>query len=137
MTFLVQMEGVLRNETGRPIHPGEALVRALAQGGGRVVISAEAEDSDHWLRTRGLRSLIELREDDLPGVPRLLRHLEVEKTLAPVSLVVSADPKIATSAFRAGVAVCLFSEDRLVDPRKRADGPRSWDEIAEEMRGRV
>lgn len=142
MTILVHYEGVLQTHRDQPILDGFRLVQALGSGF-RIVLMTNGTEArvDHQLRTEKLRDIVPEIIDkrvDLPPLPLWQRQVEVARSRYPISLVITADPKVAEWVVEHGVTSLFFAHPGFSRPAQRPDqSNRSWVELVDELENRL
>jgi len=124
MTVLIEVEGVLRTDTGDPVQGVELLVRSLLQDM-RVVFCSTEENAENYLARQKLGSYVQVRKQPT------LEALADERTLGNVDVVITADTEIAKAIARQGVSVFLCAASTVVDPRYKPER-KAWGDIVKE-----
>jgi len=134
------IDGVLRNQlTGAPIPQGMAMYRILKEKGRVLLICANKERDDHWLRSNKTNLV-----DDLIGTemtaghdwPELRQVEYCRGQQSGVDFVVTADPELAAKLLEIGITSYLFLHPIYLAEKARPDGrqgAKSWAKIQEEI----
>lgn len=133
MTVLVSIEGVLRTETGDPIHQGLKLYRTLAQSY-RIILATDGtkEEAEHWLRSNlvtGYADIYDVRSS-FEGQDLRLRQLAKARSDGPIELFVDCDADRCAQAYASGILVLLFAAPKFIRT-KRAVKP--WEDMKAEL----
>jgi hypothetical protein len=139
MSILIQVEGVLTNQVGQPIPVGEQVYRSLVHAN-RIVLSTNKykADAERYVALRSLTDWANLRtaEAVLPGVDTYRRHIELERQMGSLDLVVSADPAMVEHCFKESVPAMLFAHPVYMVPEFRPDSEfslRPWNDMVNEI----
>ena len=142
MSILIQVEGVLTNQLGQPIPVGEQVFRSLVHAN-RIVLSTikYKADAERYVALRGLIDWANLRtaEDVLPGVETYWRHIELEKQMGSLDLVITADPAMVEHCFKESVPTMLLAHPVYMVPEFRPDSEfslRPWNDMVNEIETR-
>ena len=132
-TALVALEGVLKTETGDPIHDGIKLFRILAEHY-RVVICSDMSPAltEHWLKSNLIVGYGDIYDDRYSYVGQGLRsrQLAVARSLGKVELFISAHAEHCSEALSLGIPTIMFASPVFV----RSDRPvRKWGELSDEV----
>lgn len=130
---MISLDGVLRTETGDPIHAGLKLYRTLLMTY-RVAVATDGtlEEAEHWLRSNLLTGHAEVYTNALAfeGQDLRLRQLAIAKVNGEVELFIDPDVDRCVSALQSGTPIILFASPKFVR-RKRKIKP--WDHIKDEI----
>lgn len=133
MTVLLSIEGVLRTETGDPIHQGLKLYRTLVQSY-RVILATDKskEEAAHWLRANLVAGYADIYDSRLAfeGQDLRLRQLAKARAEGPVEMFVDCDADRCAQAYGAGVLTLLFASPKFIRT-KRAVKP--WEDMKTEL----
>ncbi len=124
MTVLIDVEGVLRTDTGDPVQSVELIVRSMLEDL-RVVFCSEEESAENYLARQKLDKFVQVRKQST------LEALADERTLGHVDVVITADTEVAKSIARQGVSVFLCASSTVVDPRYKPER-KAWGDIVKE-----
>lgn len=132
MTAFISLDGVLRTETGDPIHEGLKLFRTLV-GSYRIALATDgtSDEAEHWLRANLLTGYAELYDNKLAyeGQDLRMRQLVLARP-GGVELFVDCDVDRCAYAINCGITTLLFVKPGFVR-RKRKTKP--WSSIKEEI----
>lgn len=133
MTVLMSMEGVLRTETGDPIHQGLKLYRTLAQSY-RIILATDGlkEEAEHWLRANlvtGYADIFDVRSA-FDGQDLRLRQLAKARSSSPVELFVDCDADRCAQAYASGVLVILFAAPKFIRTKRVV---KPWEDMKVEL----
>lgn len=148
---LITIEGVLAASRtpeepvvrSQPISAGKALYEALSSVWRLVVITAETDGEGvlHFLAQEGLTrhalvATLSPYEKDKSLEAATLRHLEQQRSLGAVGLLVTPSPQAAAETMKKGCPTLLFVPPIYARPEWRPDHhkvPKQWDAIEAEV----
>ena len=129
-------DGVLKDDSGKPILQGVALFRSLQSHRRTVIICDKREYTEAWLKTNNIVKIDDLvvseETNNLTGMD-IINHC---RSKGKIDLVVTADPELATRLLEQGLASVLFLEPKYIRPEFRPDAPRgvrAWEELTTEI----
>lgn len=132
-TALFSLEGVLRTETGDPIHTGLKLFRSMCDAY-RIVIGTDgpAEEAEHWLRANMVLGYAGVYDNRMAfeGQDLRMRHLATLRSQSVVELFVDADVDRATAALAAGVPTILVLSPTFIRKKREV---KPWEHIKNEI----
>jgi hypothetical protein len=133
MSILVSIEGVLRTETGDPIHEGLKLYRTLAQSY-RIVLATDGtkEEAEHWLRGNLLTGYADIYDNRMAyeGQDLRLRHLSLLKSYGPVEMFIDCDADRCAIAHSKMTPVILFAAPKFIRTKRSV---KPWDDMKQEL----
>lgn len=133
MSILVSIEGVLRTETGDPIHAGIKLFRTMALSY-RVVFATDGskEEAEHWLRANLIAGYADIYDNRMAyeGQDLRLRHLAVLKGQGPVELFIDCDADRCAKAYAGGTLTLLFAAPKFIRTKRTV---KPWEEMKTEL----
>lgn len=133
MTVMISLDGVLRTETGDPIHTGLKLFRTLLMTY-RVGVATDGtlEEAEHWLRSNLLTGHAEIYTNALAfeGQDLRLRQLAIAKVNGEIELFIDSDVDRCAAALKAGVPVILFASPKFVRTKRKI---KPWSHIQDEI----
>ena len=139
MAVLMFVEGVLRNAKRAPISSGMLLYHALKEKNRVLLLCADKDKDDEWLRQNKIN-----KYDDLVGldnVPALGDHPEFRQvrhiqSQGPVDFVITSDPLLTSMLLTKGVTTLLFASPMYITETFRPDtkpGVKMWQDIVDEI----
>lgn len=131
-SVLLEMQGVLRSDNGKPVAEGITLYASLAAFHRIVLVGEDADTDSRWLKLNGLDDHAQLL---IGSMDVALRHARGQLAL-DIRLLVSPSPATVAAAMHLGVTSLLFAHPRFARPEFRNDverEPREWDAIVAEM----
>jgi hypothetical protein len=133
-TALISLDGVLRTETGDPIHAGIKLFRVMNEHY-RVVLATDGtiEEAEHWCRANMILGYADLYDNRIAfeGQDLRMRHLAYARSQGEVELFIDCDVDRSAAAMNAGVPTMLFLSPTFV---RRKRPVRPWEELKEEVK---
>ena len=133
MSILVSIEGVLRTETGDPIHEGLKLYRTMAQSY-RVVLATDGtkEEAEHWLRSNLIAGYADIFDNKLAyeGQDLRLRHLSLLKGFGPVEMFIDCDADRCARAYAGGTLTLLFAAPKFIRTKRSV---KPWEDMKTEL----
>ena len=138
MTFLMFIDGVLRTHTNTPIYQGLGLYRLLAENNRVLLISANKEVDDVWLRQHKINKIDDLIGREIPSMtdnPEF-RQVEYCRGQGPVEMVITSNPVLAKELLEVGITTMVFLQPSYVKEEFRPDsrvGRKSWEDISTEI----
>ena len=141
MAILVFIDGVLRNSANAPIPNGMSLYRTLKEQNRVLIMCADKEKDDHWLRQHRVNNLDDLVDYQAVPSPQLgddpnFRMIEWVRSQGPVDFVVTSDPELTNKLLHIGLTVLVFMNPIYIKEEFRPDsrkGVKSWQDIAAEI----
>ena len=127
MTVIVQVTGVLRTDTGSPVHSLLKAVYVMASEM-RVVCVGDSPADELFLKREGLTNYA-----DFVVAPTLIA-LANERASGHVGLVITPDTDDARAISKQGVSVLLCAASSVTNPQWRPER-KGWGEIVEEFDG--
>ena len=136
MHVLVDLDGVLRAPgTDQPISQGVIMVGSLSAWNSIVLMSSSnAKETQSWLDVnkvvdfdRIIDSSVGLVDEDLQE-----RQIKYARSISPVDLFITNNPKNWAFAFNQGIASVMFGVPSYTRPEFRPDAPRrvrAWTDI--------
>lgn len=126
MTIIVQVPGVLRTDTGNPVHP---MLRAVSVLGEDIRLVCVGDTQDElFLKREGVNTYADF------VVAPLLDVLAKERTAGSVGLVITPDPDDARAVAKQGITVLLCAASSVTNPQWRPER-KGWGEIVEAFDG--
>ena len=138
MTFLMFIDGVLRTHTNTPIYQGLGLYRLLAENNRVLLISANKEVDDVWLRQHKINKIDDLIGREIPSMtdnPEF-RQVEYCRGQGPVEMVITSNPVLAKELLEVGITTMVFLQPSYIKEEFRPDsrvGRKSWEDISTEI----
>ena len=139
MTFLMFIDGVLRSHTNTPIYQGLGLYRLLAENNRVILLSANKEVDDVWLKQHKINKIDDLIGRDIPFMtlenPEL-RQVEHCRSNGPVEMVFTSNPVLAKQLLEIGITTNVFLQPSYIKEEFRPDsreGRKSWADIENEI----
>ena len=133
MSVLMSVEGVLRTETGDPIHQGIKLFRTLSQSY-RIVFATDGskEEVEHWFRSNLITGYADIYDNKMAyeGQDLRLRHLAVLRTSGPVELLIDCDPDRCAKAYAGGTLTLLFAAPKFIRTKRTV---KPWEDMKTEL----
>ena len=139
MTFLMFIDGVLRNHTNTPIYQGLGLYRLLAENNRVILLSANKEVDDVWLKQHKINKIDDLIGRDIPFMTpedAELRQVEHCRSNGPVEMVFTSNPVLAKQLLEIGITTNVFLQPSYIKEEFRPDsreGRKSWADIEHEI----
>lgn len=126
--LFIEVDGVLRTDTGALLHDGKQLLTALLASTTRTVLYSpdDQEVLKRYLDSEGITKYASLASGDFEDA---LRNARAETN--SITLVVTADPAHAFFAAQQGISVCLFHGKNYVRPDWKPSR-KTWEAIVHE-----
>jgi hypothetical protein len=137
MRILVDIEGVLRNQTGVPVPTGILMVGTLSVYNQLVFMGDETQaEIKYWLDSNKVvdYDLIIDNSVKLEGEVLAERQITVARSRGPVDLFITNNPSMWAYAFDHGIPSVMFGMPEYTRVEFRPDAPkhkRTWAEIEE------
>ena len=132
------IDGVLRTHTNTPIYQGLGLYRLLAENNRVLLISANKEVDDVWLRQHKINKIDDLIGREIPSMtdnPEF-RQVEYCRGQGPVEMVITSNPVLAKELLEVGITTMVFLQPSYIKEEFRPDsrvGRKSWEDISTEI----
>jgi len=139
VTFLMFIDGVLRSHTNTPIYQGLGLYRLLAENNRVILISANKEVDEVWLKQHKINKIDDLIGRDIPFMTKEdaeLRQVEHCRSNGPVEMVFTSNPVLAKQLLEIGITTNVFLQPSNIKEEFRPDsreGRKSWADIEQEI----
>ena len=138
-TVVMFVDGVLRSHTGSPIYQGIAIYRLFNEGNRVILLCADRDKDDNWLKQHKINKLDDLIGRDIPAMTKdnqEFRQVEYCLGKGAVELVVTSDPELARKLLVAGLTTMVFMQPSYIKEDFRPDskvGVKSWSAIVDEI----
>lgn len=130
MTFLVAVDGVLRDDRGNPLPDMKVLVVSLIANARVVFVAPEDSDVEIFLRRERITGYASVEYGDFLSI------LSEERSQGYVQAIMTPDTHVIRQAFKQGVTGMLVTASAFVNPMWRPER-RSWGEIEEHYENRL
>ena len=135
MQILVDLNGVLRGDKDQPISQGVIMVGSLSAWN-RIMLMSPLDESatKYWVDVNKIVDFDKIIDASVSLVDEDLgeRQINYARSLGPVDLFVTNNPKLWAYAFDQGIASVMFGVPSYTQPEFRPDAPkrvRAWDDI--------
>lgn len=137
MHILVDVEGVVRTQAGKPIPPGVQLTSTLTAYNKLTYLSEQpAAVLKQWLDVYKIVDFDDIIDATvaLEGENLKERQIQVARRRGAVDMLITGNPKLWVFAFEQGIPSVMFGAPEYSRVEFRPDAPkkvRSWSEIEE------
>jgi hypothetical protein len=141
-TFVITLDGVLRNSTQVVNLQGIRLYRALASTGRLAILGGLDEARDkHFLAANALTQHAYLVPESLDAAPtisgrRMAQITFLRRMQCHIDCVVEPDPDVAAELFRNGISVLSYLHPQYTQPSFRPDYKNEatpWNNLVQEV----
>jgi hypothetical protein len=139
MNVVINMDGVIRSETGQLITDGLLLYKIIKPTVRVVLISTtDLDRTVAWLAMNHISDYDDIITpiEGLEGNIQTLRQVAVARSYGEITYYIDADPAVIAETLRQGICSMLFVTPSYARPEWRPDAPkgprRSWSAIVEE-----
>lgn len=136
MHILVDIDGVIRSrDNEQPISQGIIMVGSLSAWNNITMMSnTDEKTTKQWLDVNKIVDFDRIIDSSVGLVDESLaeRQIKYARSLGPIDLFVTNDPKSWAFAFNQGIACVMFGVPAYTRPEFRPDAPRrvrAWSEI--------
>ena len=138
MAILIFVDDVLRSHVNTPIKQGFSLLRNLRERERVLILCADKEKDDRFLKENKLSLVDDLIGPDVPFLEESIEFRQVQYCRAhgPVELVITGNPEVATRLLEAGVSTMLYLNPSYISEKFRPDsrqGAKPWAKMTEEL----
>lgn len=132
-TAMIALEGVLKTESGDPIHEGIKLFRILSEHY-RVVICSDMSPAatEHWLRSNLIIGYGEIYDNRFffEGQELRNRQIDIAKSKGKVELFIDGDADYCAYALSCGIPSMMYASPKFV---RLTRSVKPWEDLTAEV----
>lgn len=135
MQILVDLNGVLRGDKDQPISQGVIMVGSLSSWN-RIMLMSPLDEAatKYWLDVNKIVDFDKIIDASASLVDEELgeRQINFARSLGPIDLFITNNPRLWAYAFNQGIAAVMFGVPSYTRPEFRPDAPRrvrAWNDI--------
>lgn len=135
MKILVELDGVLRNDSDAPVATGVLMVGTLTVYNKIILMSAlDRRATEYFLNSNKVVDVDDIIDSSvgLEGEDLGERQINHARALGGIDLFITGNPRLWAYAFDMGIPSVMFGQPSYLRPEFRPDAPkriRAWDAI--------